>query len=97
MDSEIKRERDLNLRTIMESPIERQDTDSAERKVKTLYQACMKVDDIDSLGIQPLTDVMKRFGGWALSGMSLYIIKTFHLQARTIVNQKVLSFSLADK
>ncbi len=69
MDSEIKRERDLNLRTIMESPIERQGLDSAERKVKTLYQTCLKVDAIDALGIQPLTDVMKRFGGWALSGM----------------------------
>ncbi len=68
IDSVIIRERDQKLRNILENPVETRSLDSSERKVKTMYQTCMDLDDIENEDIGPLKDVINRLGGLALSG-----------------------------
>ena len=74
IDSVIIRERDQKLRGILESPIENYHRDSAEKKIKLMYQTCMDVDTIDNEGVQPLMAAITSFGGWAVKGNAFYIL-----------------------
>ena len=69
IDSIIIRERDQKLRNIIESPIENSHRDSAEKKIKLLYQTCMDVDTIDSEDVGPLMAGINSYGGWAVKGI----------------------------
>ena len=75
IDSVIIRERDQKLRGILESPIENYHRDSAEKKIKLMYQTCMDVDTIDNEGVQPLMPAINSYGGWAVKGN----VFTYHL------------------
>ena len=74
IDSVIIRERDQKLRGILESPIENYHRDSAEKKIKLMYQTCMDVDTIDNEGVQPLMPAINSYGGWAVKGHAFYIL-----------------------
>ena len=38
----------------------------AFRLAKSMYQSCMNREKIEEKGLAPLTDVLKRMGGWPL-------------------------------
>lgn len=39
---------------------------NAETKAKNLFRSCMNYDTIEERGIQPLLDLLEKFGGWPL-------------------------------
>ena len=82
IDSVIIRERDQKLRGILESPIENYHRDSAEKKIKLMYQTCLDVDTIDNEGIQPLMGAINSYGGWAVKGNAF----TYNLPCHTMCN-----------
>ena len=69
VDNELIKKVRRKIRHILESPIERNESNSAERKFKLFYQKCMDVENVDSLGLTPFIDMVDEFGGWALLGM----------------------------
>uniref|UniRef100_A0A8C2GBZ7 Endothelin converting enzyme-like 1 n=1 Tax=Cyprinus carpio TaxID=7962 RepID=A0A8C2GBZ7_CYPCA len=56
------------LQRLLQAPIQRKETDSAERKVKEFYRSCINMKEIDRLGAGPMTEVIDSCGGWDLSG-----------------------------
>ncbi|GFT42167.1 endothelin-converting enzyme homolog, partial [Nephila pilipes] len=40
----------------------------AEKKARTYYRSCMNLDKIEELGAQPMLDLLKKVGGWTISG-----------------------------
>ena len=51
------------LRGILES--NETDTESSVFKLaRDQYKACMDLDQIERIGLQPLKDILKKFGGW---------------------------------
>ena len=36
----------------------------AFRMAKDVYKSCMDKESIEALGIQPIKDILKQFGGW---------------------------------
>uniref|UniRef100_A0A8C1QH18 Endothelin converting enzyme-like 1 n=1 Tax=Cyprinus carpio TaxID=7962 RepID=A0A8C1QH18_CYPCA len=56
------------LQRLLLAPVQRKETDSAERKVKEFYRSCINMKEIDRLGAGPMTEVIDSCGGWDLSG-----------------------------
>uniref|UniRef100_A0A8C1WU97 Endothelin converting enzyme-like 1 n=1 Tax=Cyprinus carpio TaxID=7962 RepID=A0A8C1WU97_CYPCA len=56
------------LQRLLQAPVQRKETDSAERKVKEFYRSCINMKEIDRLGAGPMTEVIDSCGGWDLSG-----------------------------
>uniref|UniRef100_A0A8B9HU02 Endothelin converting enzyme like 1 n=1 Tax=Astyanax mexicanus TaxID=7994 RepID=A0A8B9HU02_ASTMX len=56
------------LQRLLEQPIRRAGSESAERKVKEFYRSCVNIQEIDRLGAAPMTEVIDSCGGWDLSG-----------------------------
>jgi predicted metalloendopeptidase len=36
----------------------------AYRMAKDVYKSCMDKESIEALGIEPIKDILKQFGGW---------------------------------
>lgn len=55
---------------------------TAENKTKVYYQSCMDANKtIETLGAQPLLDLLHQFGGWSISDRSgLWNSVTWQLQ-----------------
>ena len=68
VDSDILLEMGKRIKDILESPVDRDFANSAERKAKVMYRKCMDVDTIDAAGIQPVLKIINAFGGWAIKG-----------------------------
>ncbi|ROL54696.1 Endothelin-converting enzyme-like 1 [Anabarilius grahami] len=56
------------LQRLLQLPIQRNEPNSAERKVKEFYRSCVNMKEIDRLGAGPMTEVIDSCGGWDLSG-----------------------------
>ncbi|XP_056099956.1 endothelin-converting enzyme-like 1, partial [Rhinichthys klamathensis goyatoka] len=56
------------LQRLLQVPVQRNEPDSAERKVKEFYRSCINMKEIDRLGAGPMTEVIDSCGGWDLSG-----------------------------
>uniref|UniRef100_A0A672LQY9 Endothelin converting enzyme like 1 n=1 Tax=Sinocyclocheilus grahami TaxID=75366 RepID=A0A672LQY9_SINGR len=56
------------LQRLLQVPVQRNEPDSAERKVKEFYHSCINMKEIDRLGAGPMTEVIDSCGGWDLSG-----------------------------
>ncbi|XP_026111396.1 endothelin-converting enzyme-like 1 [Carassius auratus] len=56
------------LQRLLQAPVQRNEPDSAERKVKEFYRSCINMKEIDRLGAEPMTEVIDSCGGWDLSG-----------------------------
>ncbi|KAK7171328.1 hypothetical protein R3I93_003815 [Phoxinus phoxinus] len=56
------------LQRLLQAPVQRNEPDSAERKVKEFYRSCINMKEIDRLGAGPMTEVIDSCGGWDLSG-----------------------------
>uniref|UniRef100_A0A1A8FLU7 Endothelin converting enzyme-like 1 n=1 Tax=Nothobranchius korthausae TaxID=1143690 RepID=A0A1A8FLU7_9TELE len=56
------------LHQLLQEPIRRPGPNSAERKVKEFYRACVNIQEIDKLGSNPMTEVLDSCGGWDLVG-----------------------------
>ncbi|XP_069098918.1 kell blood group glycoprotein-like isoform X3 [Pleurodeles waltl] len=41
---------------------------SAEEKALTFYKSCMNTEKIESLGAQPMVDLINKVGGWSVAG-----------------------------
>jgi predicted metalloendopeptidase len=39
------------------------------RMAKAVYKSCMDTEAIEGLGIQPMKDILKKFGGWPGRGL----------------------------
>lgn len=68
IDNEVVARIRTRVRRILESPVVRNETRSAERKFKTFYNKCMDEGDIERLGAKPFLDVIDQFGGWVIQG-----------------------------
>ena len=69
VDSEVELNIDTLVKKILESPVSgSSDENSAEWKLKTLYNKCMDTGTIDELGAGPLLEIIDRVGGWAVLG-----------------------------
>ncbi len=66
IDSEIIKSRDKNIKKLLESSIRNRREDSAERKMKVLYQKCMDLEYENGNSLQPLRSMVRRLGGWAI-------------------------------
>ncbi|XP_065136043.1 endothelin-converting enzyme-like 1 [Paramisgurnus dabryanus] len=56
------------LQHLLQTPIQRNEPNSAERKVKEFYRSCINIKEIDRQGAGPMTEVIDNCGGWDLSG-----------------------------
>lgn len=72
VDAEIEKRLNKYVRDLIDVPVERDMPDSAERKVKTMYNKCMDIDAVDDAGAGPLIKIIDSFGGWALQGKLTY-------------------------
>ena len=67
IDSEIIKQRDKNIRKLLEGRIKNNNVDSAERKMKIMYKKCVDVDDDHGDDITPMRDIISSVGGWAIA------------------------------
>ena len=67
-NSEAIRQKDELLKNALESPVENNNPESAERKVKELFAKCVDSDAIENQDIGPLMGFINEAGGWAISG-----------------------------
>ncbi|GFR02087.1 endothelin-converting enzyme homolog, partial [Trichonephila clavata] len=56
----------------------------AEKKARIMYRSCMNTSRIDKRGAQPLLDLLKKMGGWNISGD--FIIKDWDFQKALELN-----------
>ena len=66
IDSEIIEERDKNFKKYLEEKIKDNDIDSTERKMKVMYKKCMDLEKYEDYNVEPMEDILKNLGGWAL-------------------------------
>jgi len=77
---------------VVEMPLNESDSE-AERKAKIYYSSCMDVNKtIESLGSEPLLNLLRWFGGWTVSNTS----GTFNATAWSFVEtlERMHSFGL---
>lgn len=43
------------------------------RMAKDVYKSCMDTDSIEALGLQPMKDILKQFGGWPGKANEAYV------------------------
>ena len=77
IDSEIIKDRDKNLKKLLQSSIRNNDVDSAERKMKLLYRKCMDLQEDNGNSIQPLRSIVRRLGGWAIDSEYTFTYLSF--------------------
>ncbi len=68
IDSEITKEQDEKIKTILENVETVHEAGSAGLKVRVMYQKCLDEDALDEAGREPVQGVVERLGDWALSG-----------------------------
>ncbi|XP_063060390.1 endothelin-converting enzyme-like 1 [Engraulis encrasicolus] len=68
--SAIGEQNTLKLQTLLNQPVKRTHTHSAERKVKEFYRSCINIKEIDRQGAGPMLEVIDSCGGWDLSSTS---------------------------
>lgn len=56
------------LKTLLEEDIHNNTKDSAERKAKLLFKSCVNMTAINKQGAAPLQELIKKAGGWSLTG-----------------------------
>ncbi|XP_061111756.1 kell blood group glycoprotein isoform X1 [Conger conger] len=56
------------LREILESPDRPSSMNSAEQKVRMFYRSCMNTSAIERVGSEPVLKLIRKLGGWAVSG-----------------------------
>ena len=83
-NSEAIRQKDELLRNVLESPVEDNNPESAERKVKELFAKCVDSDTIENQDIGPLMGFINEAGGWATSGeqnalLQICTLKTIYM------------------
>ena len=78
-DNKLVEEIKQKMQTFIELPVENDETDSVERKVKVMYQKCMNEDDMEGAIIQ-LEEVIEKHGGWAKTGSDfIYLIPVCYI------------------
>ena len=78
-DHKLIEEIEQKMRTLIELPVENDETVSVERKVKIMYQKCMNEDDMEGAIIQ-LEEVIGKHGGWAKTGSHfIYLIPVCYI------------------
>ena len=59
---------DLQLRDILEEEKNDDDDDDDDspvfRRARAQYQACMDLDKLEERGLEPLKEILQKFGGW---------------------------------
>ena len=84
-NSKAIRQKDELLKNILDSPVENDNLNSAERKVKELFAKCVDWDAIENQDISPLTGFINKAGGWAISGEQKTFCKGRFIQLQYVI------------
>ncbi|CAL1541739.1 unnamed protein product [Lymnaea stagnalis] len=86
------------LKDLLEQPVNPEVDTNATIKAKILYASCLNETQIDNLGLEPINNLLKEFGGWPIlegnnwnksQDVLSLLVKQVHYNSKILIDQWV--------